>query len=201
MNLLCAFCLLTFSVNFIDFQSVWQSCLNPRRFHSFLVSRHVVLLTETGADQRLVLPLIWCLFFRAGYVCCNNTLAKIGSFSKTNGHKTTSSPQLTKHYPRYIYSYVGMSKTPECLFKKNRKPLFLIVSSITVFVGVLFLHQPGANHTPGASVTQVNHSVYHYGRTNVWMPRVKIKSFGWAANRNQPQHRLKFVIKYIYIYK
>ena len=26
--------------------------------------------------------------------------------------------------------------------------------------------------------------------TNVWMPRVKNKSFGWAANRNQPQHRL-----------
>ena len=23
---------------------------------------------------------------------------------------------------------------------------------------------------------------------------VKIKSFGWAANRNQPQHRLKFVV-------
>ena len=31
------------------------------------------------------------------------------------------------------------------------------------------------------------------------MPRVKIKNFGWAANRNQPQHRLKFVIKKIYI--
>ena len=42
---------------------------------------------------------------------------------------------------------------------------------------------------------------YYYGRTNVWMPRVKTKSFGWAANRNQPQHRLKFVVKiYIYIY-
>ena len=26
---------------------------------------------------------------------------------------------------------------------------------------------------------------YYYGSTNVWMPRVKIKSFGWAANRNQ----------------
>ena len=40
-------------------------------------------------------------------------------------------------------------------------------------------------------------------RTNVWMPRVKIKNFGWAANCNQPQHRLKFVIKniYIHIYK
>ena len=35
---------------------------------------------------------------------------------------------------------------------------------------------------------------YYYGSTNVWMPRVKNKSFGWAANRNQPQHRLKFVV-------
>ena len=46
---------------------------------------------------------------------------------------------------------------------------------------------------------------YYYGRTKVWMPRVKIKSLGWAANRNQPQHRLKCVIRkkkkiYIYIY-
>ena len=32
-------------------------------------------------------------------------------------------------------------------------------STITVFAGVLFVHQPGANHVPGASVTQVNHSV------------------------------------------
>ena len=35
---------------------------------------------------------------------------------------------------------------------------------------------------------------YYYGNTNVWMPRVKSKSFGWAANRNQPQHRLKFLV-------
>ena len=35
-----------------------------------------------------------------------------------------------------------------------------IVSSITVFAGVLFVHQLGANHAPGASVTQFNHSVY-----------------------------------------
>ena len=35
---------------------------------------------------------------------------------------------------------------------------------------------------------------YYYGSTNVWMPRVKNKSFGWAANRNHPQHRLKFVV-------
>ena len=26
------------------------------------------------------------------------------------------------------------------------------------------------------------------------MPRVKNKSFGWAANLNQPQHRLKFMV-------
>ena len=32
---------------------------------------------------------------------------------------------------------------------------------------------------------------YYYGSTNVWMPRVKNKSFGRAANRNQQQHRLK----------
>ena len=35
---------------------------------------------------------------------------------------------------------------------------------------------------------------YYYGSTNVRMLRVKIKSLGWAANRNQPQHRLKFVV-------
>ena len=26
------------------------------------------------------------------------------------------------------------------------------------------------------------------------MPRVKSKSFGWAANRNLPRHQLKFVV-------
>ena len=35
---------------------------------------------------------------------------------------------------------------------------------------------------------------YYYGSTNVWMPSVKNKSFDWAANRNQPQHPLKFVV-------
>ena len=35
------------------------------------------------------------------------------------------------------------------------------------------------------------HYYYYYGSTNVWMPRVKNKSFGRAANRNQQQHRLK----------
>ena len=38
--------------------------------------------------------------------------------------------------------------------------LFNNETSITVFAGVLFVHQLGANHAPGASVTQVNHSVY-----------------------------------------
>ena len=38
--------------------------------------------------------------------------------------------------------------------------IIIIVSSVTVFAGVLFVDQPGANHAPGASVTQVNHSVH-----------------------------------------
>ena len=38
--------------------------------------------------------------------------------------------------------------------------IIIIVSIITVFAGVLFVHQPGANHVPRASVTQVNHSVH-----------------------------------------
>ena len=38
--------------------------------------------------------------------------------------------------------------------------IIIIVSIITVFGGVLFVLQPGANHAPRASVTQVNHSVH-----------------------------------------
>ena len=38
--------------------------------------------------------------------------------------------------------------------------IIIIVSIITVFAGVLFVHQPRANHAPRASVTQVNHSVH-----------------------------------------
>ena len=38
--------------------------------------------------------------------------------------------------------------------------IIIIVSIITVFAGVLFVHQPGANHAPRASITQVNHSVH-----------------------------------------
>ena len=38
--------------------------------------------------------------------------------------------------------------------------IIIIISIITVFAGVLFVQQPGANHAPKASVTQVNHSVH-----------------------------------------
>ena len=38
--------------------------------------------------------------------------------------------------------------------------IIIIISFITVSAGVLFVHQPGANHAPRASVTQVNHSVH-----------------------------------------
>ena len=38
--------------------------------------------------------------------------------------------------------------------------IIVIVPSITAFAGVLFVHQTGANHAPGAPVTQVNHSVH-----------------------------------------
>ena len=37
--------------------------------------------------------------------------------------------------------------------------IIIIISFITVFPGVLFVHQPGENHASRASVTQVNHSV------------------------------------------
>ena len=35
---------------------------------------------------------------------------------------------------------------------------------ITVFAGVLFVHQLGTNHAPRVSVTQVNHSVHTLSR-------------------------------------
>ena len=38
--------------------------------------------------------------------------------------------------------------------------IIIIVSIITVFADVLFVHQPGANHAPIVSFTQVNHSVH-----------------------------------------
>ena len=49
--------------------------------------------------------------------------------------------------------------------KLQHEFIIIIFSSITVFAGALFVHQPGANpHAPGASVTQVNHSVYTLSR-------------------------------------
>ena len=44
--------------------------------------------------------------------------------------------------------------------------IIIIISFITVFAGVLFVHQPGANHAPRASVTQVNHSVHTLSTCN-----------------------------------
>ena len=38
--------------------------------------------------------------------------------------------------------------------------IIIDISIITVFAGVLFVHQPGVNHALRASVTQVNHSVH-----------------------------------------
>ena len=38
--------------------------------------------------------------------------------------------------------------------------IMIIISFNTVFAGVLFVHQPGTNHAPRASVTQVNYSVH-----------------------------------------
>ena len=38
--------------------------------------------------------------------------------------------------------------------------IIIIISFITVFADVLFVHQPGTNHAPIVSFTQVNHSVH-----------------------------------------
>ena len=38
--------------------------------------------------------------------------------------------------------------------------IIIIIYSVKVFAGFLFLHHPGENNAPGASVTQVNHSVH-----------------------------------------
>ena len=55
-----------------------------------------------------------------------------------------------------------MSHFLSCLFTATISGLpssiiiiIIIISFITVFAGVLFVHQPGANHAPRASVTQV----------------------------------------------
>ena len=38
--------------------------------------------------------------------------------------------------------------------------IIIAISIITVFAAVLFVHQPGANHAPRASVTRVKHSLH-----------------------------------------
>ena len=38
--------------------------------------------------------------------------------------------------------------------------IIITICFITVFAGVLFVHQPDADHAPRASVTQVNNSVH-----------------------------------------
>ena len=48
----------------------------------------------------------------------------------------------------------------QAMLLKSTIIIIIITSIITVFAGVLFVHQPGANHAPRASVTQVNHSVH-----------------------------------------
>ena len=48
----------------------------------------------------------------------------------------------------------------QAMLLKSTIIIIIITSIITVFAGVRFVHQPGANHAPRASVTQVNHSVH-----------------------------------------
>ena len=43
----------------------------------------------------------------------------------------------------------------------NKVLIIIIVSIITVFAGVLFVHQPGANHAPRASLLYYYY-YYHY---------------------------------------
>jgi len=56
---------------------------------------------------------------------------------------------------------IVVARTPN-LFLLLAVITIIIISFITVFAGVLFVHQPGANHAPRASVTQVNHKYYYY---------------------------------------
>ena len=43
-------------------------------------------------------------------------------------------------------------------------------------------------HYQGILLKHFTRGLLLYGSTNVWMPRLKSKSFGWVANHNQPQH-------------
>ena len=61
-------------------------------------------------------------------------------------------------------STVIVPKGCSCLLARRLKfiIIIIIISFITVFAGVLFVHQPGTNHAPRASVTQVNHYYCYY---------------------------------------
>ena len=62
---------------------------------------------------------------------------------------------LAVHLFKYVSCIMFM-----CIYVFIIIIIIIIISFITVFTGVLFVHQPGANHAPRASVTQVNHSVH-----------------------------------------
>ena len=63
--------------------------------------------------------------------------------------------RMNYRFPRYFSSSPSFSSSSthckQCLLLVII--IIIIVSIITVFTGVLFVHQPGANHAPRASVT------------------------------------------------
>ena len=61
---------------------------------------------------------------------------------------------------KYCHTFSTVFVTTSFLPSQKIGCIIIIISFITVFAGVLFVHQPGANHAPRASVTQVNHSVH-----------------------------------------
>ena len=58
-----------------------------------------------------------------------------------------------------IKSYLSLMRGKRRYMRTIIIIIIIIISTITVFAGVFFVHQPGANHAPGASITQVNLSV------------------------------------------
>ena len=60
----------------------------------------------------------------------------------------------------HLSVWIGMSQSIVTAWFSVTIIIIIIISTITVFAGVLFVHQLGANHAPGASVTQVNLSVH-----------------------------------------
>ena len=87
--------------------------------------------------------------FTAHYACRNATLNLTPVTGTTNGFIFQVINSLIESW--------GVRLT---WFDCNIIIIIDIISSVTVFAGVLFVHQPGANHAPRASVTQVNHSVH-----------------------------------------